>query len=88
MALAPGTGAEPAAKSTRFGSSAPGRDRDGLAASGVDIQEWIFGSQPFPSSHQRRLEGLYGSNVLTKVRSRLPNQPERLFAREGPNFHY
>ena len=51
MALAPGTGAEPAAKSPRFGFSARRRDPAVLDACGVDIQEWIIGSQRLPSSH-------------------------------------
>ena len=87
MALAPGTGAEPAAESTLFGFSAPCETAMAVLLrshpSRVDYcleSSSIFQAKGFVTT-------LIEQNV-DKVRSGLHNRPKRLFASEGPNFHY
>ena len=87
MALAPGTGAEPAAESTRFGFSAPCETAMAvlLRSHPSRVDYCLASSSVLPT--KGFVTTLTEQNV-DKVRSQLLNRPKRLFAREGPNFHY
>ena len=88
MALVPGTGAEPEAESTpRLGFSAPCETAMAV----------LLRSHPSRNDYCLKTLSIFQTKAFVTTlneqnvdeeRSRLQNRPKRLFAREGPNFHY